>query len=265
MDRVDLHTHTTCSDGSYTPQELLQLAKDTGLKAVAITDHDSVLGIDSAVKKGRELGVEVISGIEFSCRFERVDLHLLGYFIDHENAKIREYVQKLAQTRHERNIELIERFTRIGITLPKERFGDDMSAVSRAHFADMLCKMGYCKDTNEAFSKYLSENGIAYVEREKFAVQQCISLIKDIGGISVLAHLNLINASFETVEALVWQLKQAGLDGIEGIYPLYDEVWNNRCRDLCEKHSLVMSGGSDFHGSFKAGLELGVGDRKSVV
>ncbi|SFJ56228.1 PHP domain-containing protein [Brevibacillus centrosporus] len=244
---ADLHTHTKASDGTCDPAENVRLAKEAGLAAVAITDHDTVAGVPAARKAAEELGIEVIPGIEVSSVGRGQDIHVLGYFVPYEDEAFQERLVSLRETRHERNQLLIARLQELGIPITLENVyrrkqGTDKN-IGRPHIAEELIELGVVASIDEAFAKYLGKEGAAYVNPPRITPQQAITLIKDAGGAAVLAHPGLYDA-----DDLVEELIAFGLDGIEVNHPDNDPDQRARYTAWANEHGLVITGGSDFHG-----------------
>ncbi|MED4785255.1 PHP domain-containing protein [Brevibacillus choshinensis] len=245
---ADLHTHTKASDGTCDPAENVRLAKEAGLTAVAITDHDTVAGVPAALEAGAELGLEVIPGVEVSSVGRGQDIHVLGYFVPYEDAAFQERLVGLRETRHERNQLLIARLQELGIPITLENVyrrkqGTTDKNIGRPHIAEELMELGVVASINEAFEKYLGKEGAAYVNPPRISPQEAITLIKEAGGAAVLAHPGLYDA-----DDLVQELIAFGLDGIEVNHPDNDAEQRARYTAWANKHGLVMTGGSDFHG-----------------
>ncbi|MED4586513.1 PHP domain-containing protein [Brevibacillus choshinensis] len=245
---ADLHTHTKASDGTCDPAENVRLAKEAGLTAVAITDHDTVAGVPAALEAGAELGLEVIPGVEVSSVGRGQDIHVLGYFVPYEDAVFQERLVGLRETRHERNQLLIARLQELGIPITLENVyrrkqGTTDKNIGRPHIAEELMELGVVASINEAFEKYLGKEGAAYVNPPRISPQEAITLIKEAGGAAVLAHPGLYDA-----DDLVQELIAFGLDGIEVNHPDNDAEQRARYTAWANKHGLVMTGGSDFHG-----------------
>jgi len=244
---VDLHTHTTASDGTCEPKENVRIAKEAGLAALAITDHDTVAGIAEAKEAGAQFGIEVIPGIEVSSVARGQDIHVLGYFVPHEDAHFRERLVGLRETRHERNKLLITRLQELGISIKledvyKRKQGTDKN-IGRPHIAEELMELGVVTSIEEAFDKYLGKGGAAYVNPPRITPQEAITLIKEAGGVAVLAHPGLYDD-----DELVKELIEFGLDGIEVFHPDNSETQRDVYRKWAEEFGLVVTGGSDFHG-----------------
>ena len=257
---VDLHTHTTASDGSCTPSELVALARTAGLSAVAITDHDSVSGIDEAVAAGNDMGVEVVPGVEISVG-ERDDMHILGLLIDHKNERLNRVMNFLKSSRRERNMLMIDRLRNMGFDISYNELCEQTGAdnLGRLHIAYELEKKGYIKEYGVAFKSFLSMGGEAYVSRLKLSEREGIDAILRAGGIPILAHISYLRKSVGEIEKTLKRLKALGLMGVEAYHSSYDEETERLANDLAEKLELLKSGGTDFHGSHRPRVYLGTG------
>ncbi|NBL00624.1 MAG: PHP domain-containing protein [Erysipelotrichia bacterium] len=265
---IDLHTHTTFSDGSMTPEELVGYACEKNLKAIAITDHDTIDGVkrllESSYVPPKE--IEIVQGIELSSMIQGFEIHILGYYFDLNNDMMNRKLYYLEQTRIERNLKMIRRLQELNIDISDEEMSfDDCRSISRAHMADLLVKKGYCLDYQMAFNQYLSSRGKAYAERERLSPKDSIETIHNAGGLTFLAHLNQIGCSEDELYAICQELKNIGLSGIETYYSEYDPYWSSFCSDIQQKYNFLACGGSDFHGTYKKGLDLGVGFGKLRV
>lgn len=265
MNYIDLHVHSTASDGSYTPSELVRYAIKKGLIAFALTDHDTTAGIDEALNEAELINdfspIKVIPGIELSAEYKGKDIHILGLNIDYRNKEFQEKIEYFRNIRAERNVKMIELLNKQGFKITeeqlKERFKD--AVITRAHFAIMLVECGYVKDKDIAFKKYLNPGCPCYVPRTRINVIDAISLIHLANGKAVLAHPLLYHFSEAELDSLVALLKENGLQGIEAIYS--SNKWNDesRMKQLAQKYDLFITGGSDFHGLAKPTLDLGIG------
>ena len=245
--RADLHTHTVASDGTCTPTENVRYAKEAGLAAVAITDHDTVAGIAEAMKAGEEIGMEVIPGVEISTVANGQDIHVLGYFVPYEDTQFDDELSKLRDTRHERNKLLIARLQELGIAITLEKVyarksGTDKN-IGRPHIAEELMELGVVSSMQEAFDKYLGKGAAAYVNPPRISPLEAIKLIKRFGGAAVLAHPGLYDD-----DDLVEEIIVCGLDGIEVFHPDNSEEQRKHYLTLASDYGLVVTGGSDFHG-----------------
>lgn len=266
MKYIDLHVHSTSSDGTMTPSEVVDHAVELSLSAIALTDHDTIRGVAEAKERAawhRAHGtpIEVYSGVEISAAYKNRDIHILGLLVDETNEILDRTLQKCIDNREERNYKIIDRFAALGIEITMEELLADApdSVITRAHFARVLLKKGIISSIPEAFEKYIGDDGPCYVAREYMSPEDAIHLIKKAGGVPVLAHPLLYNLPHEELYALVERLKKAGLKGIEVYYSSnrgQDEV---NVKALANHFSLIATGGSDFHGSIKPGLELGIG------
>ena len=258
---VDLHTHTTASDGTFSPAELVAYAVEKGLSALAVTDHDTVAGLKEALEASQGTGLEVIPGIEFSTEYKGKDIHIVGLNIDFENPFFVEKLKRFIDARDARNEKMCKLLTEKGLPVTteqlKERFPD--SVITRAHFARFLLEQEYIGQLETAFVKYIGDKGPCYVPREKVNPVQAIRLILEAKGIPVLAHPILYKLPAEELEELVSYLSKHGLIGIEAIYSTYNRADEALIRQLAKKYNLTISGGSDFHGKNKPYIDLGVG------
>lgn len=263
MNYIDLHTHTNASDGTCTPSEVVNLAQQAGLKAVAVTDHDTVAGIDEALETAGSLeyAIQVIPGTELSVAYLDRDIHIVGLFINHHNSAFQDMTELLIRRRKERNQEMIRRLQRDGIPITLEELTKDNpdTVVTRAHFARFLVDNHVVSSPQDAFRKYLDTSTPYYVPREYIQPREGISLIRQAGGVPILAHPLHYKLSLDELEKLIRQLISYGLMGIEVMYSNHtpqDEMTVNR---LAKKYQLLPSGGSDFHGSNKPAIQIGSG------
>ena len=245
--RADLHTHTTYSDGSLTPTELIERAVSRGLEVLALTDHDCTDGtaeaLEAAQKHPRLL---FIPGVELSTDLPREEVHVLGYFLDWQNTRFQDRLAHLRRSRMERGQKMLTKLKHLGIDISwqrvKEIAGD--GAVGRPHIALAMMEAGHISSLEEAFDRYLGRNAPAYVEREKITPAQAIQLVTDASGLPVLAHPR----DLQNLESLLVELKRAGLIGIEVYYQDYDQQAIERLLTTARQHDLLPLGGSDFHG-----------------
>ncbi|WP_349239062.1 PHP domain-containing protein [Petroclostridium sp. X23] len=257
---IDLHVHTTASDGSMTPSEVVRYAAKKDLSAIAITDHDTIAGVEEAYIVGNKVGVEVISGIEISVH-DKQELHILGYFVDLHSNELNITLDRLKEYREKRNPRIIEKLNGLGmdISMSEVKQIAGTGVVGRPHIAQIMVQKGYVGSVDEAFSKYLDNGKLAYVERQKLLPQDGISLIKKSGGLAVLAHPIYLRKEDDELEVLLAQLIDYGLDGIEAYYSEYPADISRKYRALAKRLNLVITGGSDFHGKSKPDLDLGIG------
>lgn len=272
---IDLHVHSTRSDGTYTPCELVDYAIEKGLDAFALTDHDTVAGLDEAMEyaaaASTEAGVkcipEVIPGIEFSTEYQGRDIHIVGLYIDYKNEAFAQYLQSFIDSRTLRNQKMCSLLAEAGIDISYERLLEEFpnSVITRAHYAKYMLTHGYIKSIKEAFERYIGDNCPYFVPREKVTPAQAVELILRAGGVPILAHPVLYHLSNARLEELVAELKNVGLMGLEAIYSTYCVAEERQMRMLAKKYGLLISGGSDFHGSNKPGLDMGTGYGKLYI
>ena len=262
LELIDLHTHTTASDGTYTPGQLVRLAHDDGLKAVAITDHDTLDGLDEALAEGEKLGIEVIPGLEISVEAGLSGgIHMLGLFVDHKNEELARAMERLKRARIRRNEKMITLLNQIGIPITLNEVAGLAGAdlISRAHFAQWLVESGRCKNRSEAFKRFIGPGKKGYAPKEKMGPAQAISLIRSSGGMAALAHPGLIAAGKGYLETLIRELKDLGMQAVEAYYSEHDRGFTDWLVRLAARLDLGLSGGSDFHGGPKPDIQLGRG------
>lgn len=275
---IDLHVHSTRSDGTFTPSQLVDYAMEKGLTAFALTDHDTTDGLEEAISYAARLREtlpeedrlrvpEVIPGIELSTDEAGTEVHVVGLFIDRRNETFRKYLEEFLESRENRNRKMCLKFQELGIDLTYEellkRFPD--CVLTRAHYASFLREKGIVGSNKEAFDRYLGSRCVCYVPREKISPKRAVELILAAGGLPVLAHPILYHLSDARLDSLVAGLKETGLVGIEAIYSSYAPAQERQIRRLAQKYDLLISGGSDFHGSNKPGLDLGTGYGKLYI
>ena len=262
MKLIDLHVHSTASDGTLSPQEVALYAKAKGLSAIALTDHDTVSGVDECIKKGLELGVIVVPGIECSADFYGKELHILGYYINPNCETLEAKLKQLIDSRSMRNIKMLEKLEEIGCPLTLDDLHEDSApgtVFTRAHFANALMRKGYITNRKEAFTKYIGHGLPAYVPREKFTVKECIDMIHAAGGLAVLAHPMLYGYGRADITNLLRGLALEGLDGVECVYSTHSQEDMSHLLQVCLQLKLFPTGGSDFHGDNKPLIDLGSG------
>lgn len=261
MARIDLHLHTTYSDGSLPPAEVVALAHQAGVTAMAITDHDTVEGIPEARETATRLGIEMIAGIEISSRFGERELHILGYFLDWQDPTLQNRLTTLRESRHARNPRIIEKLNELGLDLTYEEVralaGTD--SVGRPHIARVLLEKRYVKTANEAFDRYLAEGALAYVPRELPEPAQAIAWIREAQGLPVLAHPSWLKPHQDGLSKLCETLKAEGLLGIEVYYSTHKPRQTSEYSQIAHRLDLLVTGGSDFHGLTRPDIKVGVG------
>lgn len=253
---ADLHVHTTFSDGTQSPEKIVELAKKAGLKTIAITDHDVVAGIAPAQKVGSEAGIEVIAGIELSTETPETEIHILGYFIDSHSQELLKTILNIQKGREERIFKICEKLKGLGVDLdPKKVFEiAGHRAAGRPHVARALINQGFVANFKEAFAKYINFKGPAYVSHYKLLPEEAVKLVISSGGLPVYGHPAVSNC-----DQIIPDLIKAGLAGIEAYYSSHGQATTQHYLDLARKYNLLVTGGSDYHG-FKSGREVKLGD-----
>lgn len=263
MDLIDLHTHTTASDGSLTPRELVAAARRAGLRAVAVTDHDTVDGLAEALAAGRELGVEVVPGVEISVNRPGTSagMHMLGLYVEPDRAGLTAGLRRLQKAREERNPKIAARLQELGVSATMEEVSavSGGGQISRAHFAQVLAAKGVTANRREAFARYLGNDAPAYVPKFRLDAAEAIALLRAAGGVPVLAHPGLLKLEGAQLESLLRRLRDQGLEGLEAHYSEHDAALRRRLESLAARLGLAVSGGSDFHGDPKPDIKLGWG------
>jgi 3',5'-nucleoside bisphosphate phosphatase len=243
--RVDLHTHSTASDGKLRPSEVVRLATQLGLGVLALTDHDTTDGVMEAQRAGCELGIEVIAGVEINSEGEYGDAHILGLFIDPLEPTLQEQLLAIRDARVGRAKGMLKKLGEMGMPLEWERviaMAGDASSIARPHVARAMVEAGYVATTQEAFDKYIDTRGPAYVNRLRLTMSEAIGSIHGAGGLAVMAH-----PALSGLVHLIPQLVEAGLDGVEVYYPEHSPEQRAELLDIAARYNLVVTGGSDFH------------------
>jgi 3',5'-nucleoside bisphosphate phosphatase len=266
---IDLHTHTTESDGTYMPEELVQAAVDLGLEALAITDHDTLSGYKFAKPNAEAAGLRLVCGIEVSTKLEkpRRTVHLLGYFPKAEPTdSFHDWLAQMQASRRDRNIRLAERLRTLGLDITIEEVENiGRSLAGRPHFARLMVEKGYVQSIQEAFHLYLDESAPGYVDRDEPTVAEGIRRINDAGGISSVAHpIRLGKRDHGEEEELIRTMIDSGLLAIEAYHSDHSRQDTERYLGIARKYGLKVTGGSDFHGGNKPNIELGRGFRQNL-
>lgn len=260
MKVIDLHTHTTASDGSFAPAELVKMAEKAGLHAIGITDHDTTAGVAEALAAGERLQLEVVPGVELSVNHQRLgSLHILGYWIQPGHPDLAGRLEDIRGGRGKRNQKILARLAELGCPLELSEVlqiaGGEV--IGRPHLAQAMQKRGYVKSTQEAFDLYLARGKPAYMERERMSPEEAVDRIRRAGGVAVWAHPGLIGLEEPRLEEEILKLVAAGLSGIEAYYPEHSRETTELLLNLCQRHNLAPTGGTDFHGEVKPELKLG--------
>ena len=252
---VDLHIHTKASDGSLSPENVVKKAKKMNYQAISITDHDTVSGLEEAIKTGEKVNLEVIPGIEFNTKFEGNEVHILGYFIDYYNQDLLKITKKLHDSRVNRVNKIINKLKTMGIKISNDEVFSlsNGGAVGRSHVARILKNKNYVENFSEAFDKYLAIGKEAYFERYRLEPDEAINIIKNSGGIPVLAHPGLIGD-----DKIIKEILSMGVVGIEAYYYEHNSNETDKYIKLANDNNLLITGGSDDHGpGNKDGERLG--------
>ena len=259
---IDLHTHSTASDGTLSPRELILLAKKLQIAALSLTDHDTIDGLDEAQLYADKCGVKFIPGIEISCQYDPGPIHILGYWIDRDNADLKSVLGELIGFRNDRNVVIIEKLKDLGVDIDYsevEALAVD-SVVGRPHFAEVIVKKGFARSIADAFNKYLGYGKAAYLPKKRLSIPQGIELLRSAGGFPVLAHPGQYSfpdpASFKTT---MIELKQVGIAGLEVYYPTHSRKETRFFKSVAQELDLAITVGSDFHGEVKPEVQLGTG------
>jgi 3',5'-nucleoside bisphosphate phosphatase len=262
MQYCDLHLHSTHSDGTLTPAQLVALAREKDLSAIALTDHDTISGIAEAQQAGNEQGVRVLSGVEISVEYASKTVHVLAYCFDQGSDKLRAGLDQLAAGRSERNHRIVARLNELGVAVTYDEIMAEAGGkiVGRPHFARVMMRHGFVSDFQEAFDKYLAKGKAAYFDRLRFTPVDAVHMIRESGGIAVLAHPKFVALhEGETLDDIVRTLVDAGLQGIECHYSLHSPEETAQYLDLAKRFDLIVTGGTDFHGSVKSEIDMGCG------
>lgn len=253
--KADLHMHSVFSDGTDEVPAIVAKAKAAGLSLMSLTDHDTVKGVGLALEEGEKQGIKVLPGIEIST-YAICEVHILGYNIDINNDRLLTRLAEIEDKRHERIKAILTNLKKYNIELDEEKIFDRIGTVGRMHIAKQLLAKGYCQTITEAFDRYLGERGIAYVPSKRITPLEGVKLIKAAGGLAVVAH-PLIFCQKGKLDDLIGGLKTYGLDGLEVYYPTHTLDDTAKLYDLAKKNRLIATGGTDYHGLNKKGVEPG--------
>lgn len=257
---IDLHAHTTASDGDHSPTQLVAHAAELGLAAIGVTDHDTIDGVAEALEAGKRYGIEVIPGVELSVQISHGQFHLLGYLIDPKAGELAGRLRQLRENRNRRNRLMIEKLQGLGLDISLEEVSAIAGGevVARPHFARALLAKGYVSTTQEAFDRYLADGAAGHIHKDKLNADEAIALVHSAGGLAILAHPNnLKRDEAETAEEIA-RMQSLGLDGIEARYSRHTPEDTARYLALAEQRGLLTTGGSDFHGpTVKPNIYLG--------
>ena len=272
-DGIDLHIHSSASDGTLSPGEIIETACAQNLRAISITDHDSIDGSKAALKAGIPEALKFLTGVELSTAPPPFlplsgSFHILGYGIDLENFALNRALKLLQKARENRNPAIIDRLNQLGfdITLDQLAVSDDNGQIGRPHIAQAMLQKGYVSSIDDAFDRFLGHDCPAYVDKPRISCQQAIDIIRDAGGIAVLAHPYLLNLTDQkNMEYLITKLKKMGIGGVEVYYPEHSPQATALYEMLARKFNLLMTGGTDFHGKLKPEIQMGSGTGRLFV
>jgi len=251
---ADLHVHTYLSDGTFSPQQVLETARKSGLSCIAITDHDSIDGIGPTMELAASYNIEVIPGVELTAEANDDEIHIIGYFIDWKNEEFQAKLKLICQARVDRIKEMIVKLAKFGIEIDAEEVFEfaGPGSVGRPHLAQVMYQKGYVRSTNEAFQKYIRNHGPCYVKKYTLSPKEAIEMIKSIGGIPILAHPHLLK-----MDELISGFIEDGLQGIEVYHSDHPDSATIQYEKLAKRHGLLITGGSDCHGLGKGEVLMG--------
>lgn len=259
MRKIDLHVHTTASDGTATGTEAVELAASLGLAAIAVTDHDTVSGVAEAAEAGKKLGVEIVPGIEISTKYGG-PVHILGYYIDTNSEKLRPVLDWVVHDRDERNRKMAELMAADGLPVSYDemhrRFG---GVIGRPHFAEVLVELGLANSVQDAFDRYVEKGQKYYLPRNFLSIERSVEIIREAGGVPVLAHPFQYKRDDKGLRDIIEHCMEYGLMGMECRYSGYGEDKVAYLEALAEEYGLIKTGGSDYHGQNKPHISLGTG------
>jgi 3',5'-nucleoside bisphosphate phosphatase len=265
---VDLHSHSTASDGTFAPAEVVRIAQRSGLSALALTDHDTIGGIAEASAEAAKVGIDFLPGIEISCEYPHPGtMHLLGYGVDPHSPVLRNLTAGLVAARDDRNPKIIRKLNDLGVAITMDEVEQQAAGgvVGRPHIAAVLVRKGYVNSIKAAFDKYLGTTGAAYFDKERLTPRQALDFVRQSGGVPVLAHpVQLRTANDGELERVIKDLKDLGLIGIEVIHSDHDAALVEKYTKIADRMGLLKTGGSDFHGTNKKDISLGVANGRKV-
>lgn len=265
---IDLHIHTTASDGEFSPIEIVDKALSVGLTHIAITDHDTVNALDKAINYSKDKNIIVIPGVELNAKVSKGQMHILGYYIDYSNTNFLKMMKTFENERNERNVKFIEEFNRMGITISlndvkKYAIG---TVIGKPHFARVLLKKGYIKNIEEGFERFFNKEPLKKIKRNSYSPEKIIGLINNAGGIAVLAHPQSLKLENQELEKTILLLKSYGLEGLECYHSKQTEEEMKYFKTIAKKYNLLMTLGSDYHRDVSiSNIELGSGKNNNLI
>lgn len=256
---ADLHVHTSLSDGTFSPEKVVEYSKKMGLDAIAITDHDCVAGIGCALVAARDIGVEIVPGVELTAELGDGEIHILGYFIDWQDVSFIKKLDEITKVREERAKEILKKLNEHKLDVSEKELFDlsGVGSVGRLHIARLLLKKGFVPSIAQAFVRYLGDGKPCYVKKFKLTPAEAVGMIKGVGGVPVLAHPMTIYAGDKTVEDILGLLVKDGIQGIEVYHSDHKKRYEIKLKALAEKYNLAVTGGSDCHGFGKKEVLIG--------
>lgn len=261
MDFVDLHVHSNASDGTFSPSQVVELAKNAGLDAFALTDHDTTAGVPEALEKGRDLNIEVIPGIEVSSSFDGTEIHILGLFVNSDDPVLAAMLEKMRISRDHRNEKMLENLAADGISFTKEELcGDNPDTIiTRAHIAHALVAKGICSGMDQAFKKYLQYGGRYCPQKEHLSPEEVVKTLISNGAFVALAHPFQYKFGDKKTEELIAHMADLGMKGLEVYHSSNNKLESMKLQEMAVRHHLLPTGGSDFHGGNKPDISIGTG------
>ena len=261
MGFVDLHVHSNASDGTFSPSQVVELAKNAGLDAFALTDHDTTAGVPEALEKGRDLNIEVIPGIEVSSSFDGTEIHILGLFVNSDDPVLAAMLEKMRISRDRRNEKMLENLAADGISFTKEEIcGDNPdSIITRAHIAHALVAKGICSGMDQAFKKYLQYGGRYCPQKEHLSPEEVVKTLISNGAFVALAHPFQYKFGDKKTEELIAHMADLGMKGLEVYHSSNNKLESMKLQEMAVRHHLLPTGGSDFHGGNKPDISIGTG------
>lgn len=258
---IDMHVHSSASDGTFSPSALLSEAKKAGLYAMALTDHDTMDGVVEAADAAKDLGIEFIPGVELSTDYLKCEIHVLGYYLSPQYPRLRDKLEEFRNFRSTRNVRMVERLQEEGFSITMEQLEEKFpdSVITRAHISTLLVDTGQVPDKRTVFAKYLGENCPCYIQRPKISPVEAVTLIREAGGLAVLAHPVMYDLPESDLKQTISEMKEAGMCGMEAIYSENSPEDEKKFIEMAESFQLLISGGSDFHGANKPDIQLGTG------
>lgn len=261
MDFVDLHVHSNASDGTFSPSQVVELAKNAGLDAFALTDHDTTAGVPEALEKGRDLNIEVIPGIEVSSSFDGTEIHILGLFVNSDDPVLAAMLEKMRISRDRRNEKMLENLAADWISFTKEELcGDNPDTIiTRAHIAHALVAKGICSGMDQAFKKYLQYGGRYCPQKEHLSPEEVVKTLISNGAFVALAHPFQYKFGDKKTEELIAHMADLGMKGLEVYHSSNNKLESMKLQEMAVRHHLLPTGGSDFHGGNKPDISIGTG------